>query len=303
MTKQTLRCLILTLLVVPVSALADNEASKPCLDKAHDFLQTDAEKFIYQQSPANFDFFINCEEEEFPYSIQIALHESVHFIDLNIKSTVEEVMKSGKSINDLENDFNYLTLNLKRLPMPRLNLPKPFDLIDEKFQKRHSEELKDEMNYWPSTYREYVLDRSASVSESFERGVLLEMNAYNHSARTEHSLRSKKMIPTLFAAGDRLGALFMISIAKMYLTELKVNYPEEWNRAFGSGELKALLKSQLNDFVSMMTETGFCSEKDPDPQWPEKSVKLYREISSSDALAEFVGADIVDRLNSSVACY
>ena len=269
-----------------------------CFDKMFGRLG-EKEIFLLVNRPKVFLSMINCKSST--YHIEVAVHEAVHMMDLNLN--MDEALKlSEKKLNEIPKyQFRSKTDVLK---LNDLGLPRPYDMVNSFVERSFPELLEEKDSGFVSFYKDYITDKTTASSLSFEYGFSTELNAYVHGTIIEDRLKRKnrkslKHDPLDKVLGQRQGGIFFLSLHHVYLSELKKNNPKEFKKLLDDKILKNSLRSNINRMVDalLISHRNYPLGKGEFSESELNVIEAYKKLRNDDVIKSFIKKEKINRLN------
>lgn len=217
-----------------------------CEQKVAAILKSKRDQFILKENLAIFDKLqlANC-DGNLAVNLMVAIHEGVHFIDLNIVRPAQTELKP-------EAVKLFLT-DMTRLPIPKIDLPSPYEIFE--VHGKNKAELQKIKKASASEYVEYVLDRDTLASKDVKSGFGTEFNAYIHGTLSSQSLLPLSTLPLIT---QRTGLIAFIGLTISYFDILKSELPSVWTQVMADPQVVNFYKKLLMQGLDTLSITSHC---------------------------------------------
>lgn len=231
-----------------------------CESQVNRLLDSPREQFVLATNAQLYDQYDlgDC-SEDLEIALMIAIHEGVHFIDLNINGSITSDIDSDK--------INLYMTDMSRLVPPLIELPSPYEMFEvhglswDKLQEAKKSEI------FLSDYRAYILDKDMLSSNVATYGLGTEYNAYGHGALTGLSLLpltkefETKIIGPLVA--QRSGVIFYTGLLSVYFEILKKKFPSLWESLIANDSATNFYRKLLSQGFEVLKATSHCDSLTP----------------------------------------
>lgn len=232
--------------------------------------------------------------QDIPTEVVVALHEGVHFTDLNIA----KYKKPPQSVEDGDISLaSIFLLDQSRISPPALGVPSPYEVLNPLFADSGSE--LGAILRFQDFYQEYMADQSMLSARFLLVGFVTEMNAYTHGALTSYEISTKLNKKLEMLSVQRSGMIFFLSALEIYLRKLEATSNAIHASLVSSVEAKLLIAALVENAARILEETQYCSNRNPEEI---KQASALSPILNFEALNKMAAIETLGNIAQNLLC-
>jgi hypothetical protein len=267
-----------------------------CQSEVSQLITHPVDQFILRENKALIEKYGYANCQDLPASLNVAIHEAVHFLDLNTAAT-PAILKPDF---DFDSIFQGLFIEPnRRTAKSKIVLESPHSVI-KRYTLRKPEKWDAGSKELKRKYDLYIASPGRAASGSLLIGAASELNAYTHglAAMQRMAINSGKI--NLGIYGERNGLLAFLIFFHIYIDQIHFENDLNWKTLSKDAAAKSIISELTSEAINAIASSNVCKTTHPQIDGPVLAdVQLY---FNRETFKEVVGPELSSRLVDELTC-